>query len=449
MKLIHSRIQHGVGQGSFHSASVEAHVAGKSPYRYDYVYDCGGLVAVGKRSPELDACLKRFALERRVNCGKKGVLDLLVISHLDQDHINGGRYLANKYKVRRIVMPYLGPIELALVLLAQPEPLDTAAMRELIAVAHGGNSLWGVPVTQVRHGRRSEGGERVPREAPRETIEERSIDPLASDLSITVGSSGSWPAEMPDTDEAVVNSATDELWRLRFWNRGLDPALAAAILAALTALGVPVAGLHKGATPAQIESLIEWVLVRANRDRAVRDYAKEILKVWPHWASSASKLKADNLISIGLYSGPADQVEDCFLSRYWTQLPFASHWPSWWVNAAPGWMGTGDAPLGEVAVWSDFQHHYAYELPDTGTIVIPHHGAAPLGGPRFYNAGLNTTPGVVSVISFGTRNTYGHPRTSVVAGILAGRGILQLVTEHTPQGFHEVVTGWIHPKGSG
>lgn len=440
MKLIHSRIQHGVGQGSFHSASIEATSRAGARYRYDYVYDCGGLVAGGKLSPAVGKCLKRFALERRVHGDKRAVLDLLVLSHLDQDHINGARHLVDKFKVRRIVMPYLGPVELALILL-RAVPLTTAYIKALLKVAHGGG-LWGVPVTQIRRGRRDDEGPDIDPDRQSEGREDEPA-PLARDMPVAVGSDAKWPSILPDTDEARLQPQGCPVWRLRFWNRGLAPTLAADIAIALAAIGMPMAGLQSNATKAEMQALIAWVLVKANRNKAVREYAAVLLGVWPTWAASAKALKADNLISIGLYSGPSERVRGCRVVARWEEEPTWAPFLHWPVRRQPGWLGTGDAPLGETACWSDFRQHYSAELPNTSTVVIPHHGAAPVNGPRFYHAGLNAQPGMVSVISYGVGNSYGHPRTSVIAGILAGHGVLQRVTDANPLGFHEVVTGYL------
>lgn len=103
-----------------------------------------------------------------------------------------------------------------------------------------------------------------------------------------------------------------------------------------------------------------------------------------------------------------------------------------------GWLGTGDAPLGEPKVWADFGAHYKKELLQTGTVLAPHHGAAPLGGPRFYNPKLNPRSGMLAVISVGKSNTYGHPRAAVLKQALAASANIQLVTEDTAMGLHEV-----------
>jgi beta-lactamase superfamily II metal-dependent hydrolase len=71
-------------------------------------------------------------------------------------------------------------------------------------------------------------------------------------------------------------------------------------------------------------------------------------------------------------------------------------------------------------------------------VLAPHHGAAPLGGPRFYNPKLNPRSGMLAVISVGKSNTYGHPRAAVLKQAMAARANIQLVTEDTAMGLHEV-----------
>jgi beta-lactamase superfamily II metal-dependent hydrolase len=88
-------------------------------------------------------------------------------------------------------------------------------------------------------------------------------------------------------------------------------------------------------------------------------------------------------------------------------------------------------------VWDDFRTHYANELNHAATVQVPHHGAAPKAGPRFFNAGLLPEPGMRAVISVGTTNTYGHPTTQVINQAFAQQARLEIVTEESWLGFHE------------
>lgn len=85
MKVNHTRIQHGVGQGSFHSASVIFEASGNK-HRFDYIYDCGAL-ANWRQTAELKRSVSRIWLEPRLGSAK-AVLDMLILSHFDWDHMN-------------------------------------------------------------------------------------------------------------------------------------------------------------------------------------------------------------------------------------------------------------------------------------------------------------------------------------------------------------------------
>lgn len=79
-----------VGQGAFYLEQFE--ICGE---RTNVVYDCGSLTDV-----------KIVEKEIRANFGKGEKIDIVFISHLDQDHINGLEYLLKYCNVKNIVFPY-------------------------------------------------------------------------------------------------------------------------------------------------------------------------------------------------------------------------------------------------------------------------------------------------------------------------------------------------------
>lgn len=89
---------HSVGQGLFYSGTInidgtERHI----------VYDCGTFFEKGLLQHEIN---ETFSCE--------DTIDLLVISHMDQDHISGIRYLLDRVsRVKVLFMPYTEPEELA------------------------------------------------------------------------------------------------------------------------------------------------------------------------------------------------------------------------------------------------------------------------------------------------------------------------------------------------
>lgn len=80
---------HSVGQGLFYSG----HLYSDS---YNFVYDCGS----SSNSKHIN-----YAID---NLTTNEVIDFVVISHLHADHFSGLKRLFEKYKIRKIYLPYLG-----------------------------------------------------------------------------------------------------------------------------------------------------------------------------------------------------------------------------------------------------------------------------------------------------------------------------------------------------
>lgn len=87
---------HPVGQGLFYSGKITHN----SEVKFRMVFDCGSLTA-GAGQEEVD-------IYRDVDFLDKKVLDLLVISHFDRDHVyHIKRLLADGIKVKKLVMPFI------------------------------------------------------------------------------------------------------------------------------------------------------------------------------------------------------------------------------------------------------------------------------------------------------------------------------------------------------
>lgn len=470
MHVRHSRIQHGVGQGSFHSATVEFSLAPNVEHRFDYIYDCGAL-KYWREAPGLLYALSRVSLDKRGAGGSKAILDLLILSHFDSDHMNGAKKLVNRYSVDRIVLPYLGIQELALVIANQAEMIDGDTIRQLHALTHGDDKFWGCPVTMVQTGpRQSEG--RPGQADPRPVLETGEL-PAAQEfphrVSVFLESTDARPDRvMSDEDNLIVralSSQPDDAWKLRFWNRGMAARLGELILQHLAEVTFPVEALSDRVNGAQ--AIIAWLDFKpvkaprkraqtsvksvkepSHRDLALEAYRKAITEFAPTWQNEASGDSLANFLSLGLYSGPRFGSHD-WQQAFHTPYP-QGHWTCGNCNALhwredevlPGWIGTGDAPLGEPGIWQDFELHYSLELPQVQTVVVPHHGAAPQASTRFYNPKLNHREGMTAVVSYGVRNSYGHPHPSVVAGVAYAGAQLVHVTEDTRLGFQEIYSFW-------
>lgn len=102
---IHGRFKfHNVGQGLFYSGRLENTNDPENPEFFSFVYDCGAVPSTDSLTSEIDSF--KNSLPSPGSSGEK-TLNLLVISHLHDDHVNGLERLLDGVKVDTVVMPYL------------------------------------------------------------------------------------------------------------------------------------------------------------------------------------------------------------------------------------------------------------------------------------------------------------------------------------------------------
>lgn len=450
----HIRTQHPVGQGSFHSASVIVDFP-SGQHRFDYVYDCGALSGA-RRTAALERALDNYEprIEARIIDGNQvtcSVIDALVLSHFDSDHMNGAEKLTCAHTVDRIYVPYLSPVELSLEIARQAETLSAQRVTELFTVANGGG-LWGSQVVRViggspdrerpprpDNGRPLPQGDGIQRQAPASV---RTQFPQAAEMVTADGA----PilGTLAHDEDVLIDAAGSAFWQFRFWNHEVADELVYYALSLLDAVGFPIEALESrdGAT-----EIVAWLGVSENRRAAVEAYVEAIRMYEESWTWSVSYGHVPNLISLTLFSGPW-HWEPPGRQEYRYDVVGHDLEQLWWHHRywgdeshRVGWLGTGDALLGEAAIWEDFAKHYKLELARTRTVLLPHHGAAPVSGPAYYHAMLNALPYTVSVLSVGTRNPYGHPKDAVLSAVLRRHGIPTVVTEKWTRGFTEFVSG--------
>jgi hypothetical protein len=99
-QMIHILLQeftiHPVGQGLFYSGKI----VHENKVKFRMVFDCGSNTA--------GACQEEIEIYRDNDFLEKEVIDLLVISHFDADHVNQiGNLLKGNIKIKKLVMPFL------------------------------------------------------------------------------------------------------------------------------------------------------------------------------------------------------------------------------------------------------------------------------------------------------------------------------------------------------
>jgi hypothetical protein len=111
--IVHRGQHWPVGHGGFYTAEVWCEPAANwFPFRY--VYDCGALTR-----PPLDAAIDDYFQSIR-----RGQVDLVVISHVDADHVKGLKRLVEGSSVRRVMLPLLAPIDRLIALARSAELHD-------------------------------------------------------------------------------------------------------------------------------------------------------------------------------------------------------------------------------------------------------------------------------------------------------------------------------------
>lgn len=98
MKFHQEFIIHPVGQGLFYSGIIKFN----SKVKFRMVFDCGS------KGNSKSAGEEEVDNYRDIDYIENKILDLLVISHFDEDHVNHiGRLLADGIKVKKLVMPFI------------------------------------------------------------------------------------------------------------------------------------------------------------------------------------------------------------------------------------------------------------------------------------------------------------------------------------------------------
>lgn len=96
MKIQYEQKFHSVGQGLFYSSYLQINKGNKA----NIIFDCGS---------NSTKCIEEKIKDYLAVGIKK--IDLLIISHLHEDHVSGLDYLLNNITVDTVVIPYLIPYD--------------------------------------------------------------------------------------------------------------------------------------------------------------------------------------------------------------------------------------------------------------------------------------------------------------------------------------------------
>lgn len=97
MRICVDQFFHPVGHGSFHTAVAWSY---PGEYGFTWAYDCGS-----KRRSTLHSAIHQLRLTAS-SWGREEPIDLFVLSHFDDDHINGVESFLSTWSVRWLALPY-------------------------------------------------------------------------------------------------------------------------------------------------------------------------------------------------------------------------------------------------------------------------------------------------------------------------------------------------------
>lgn len=351
--------------------------AQKPPYAFKIAFDCGSV--------------NREHLRQGIDALDDRVVDILFISHLDADHVNGIDLLLSKVEVDTVVLPCLDPLNMTAIVC---EELNRGGVPGGLKAFLSNPTTWfadrGVQRVLFMMRDRPGDGAALPfgPDSPSPLQMGEPLDPnqrqKPGHLKCLVHSSGSNPVHLRTTKisasvlpsssalevDLTIGSASQLTWLFVPYVHPFPEDRVNAFLKAIrTTLRVPDTEVI--ATPAFVKRLFTALTDEAKRETLKSCYA--LLS------------SNNNKPSLSLYSGPfpgrCDEWEiQSFGSGY-----YYGHWPHFLPSALvsgplyypdrPGWVSTGDADLKSRNTRSAWLQRFSQLLKGTGTFVLPHHGS--------------------------------------------------------------------------
>ncbi|WP_282118872.1 MBL fold metallo-hydrolase [Ruegeria atlantica] len=408
MKITNTRFQMPVGQGFFHAGWVGFPEAEE---KFFYVYDCG---AMTKFASERDREIKKL----NASVGNGARLDLLVISHMHADHVNGIETLVHggKLQVDTIMLPMIEMKErlLSFATTAHEDPASTESdfYREFIVDPVAAVSRFD-PRNVLLVGRGDGGapGSGSPDDSPLDGGSDFSGEGRGYNWKLV----GQGTADFPSRDAyrpqvaTIPDTSALRVFEFRNWQ---DAWLIAPYvdkeITAKNDLFITNLANELNITVAELEGRL-----------AIESFCFDLVtnhadKLRTAYKSCHSDL---NRTSLCLYSGPAGSVAVDHGCR-------VKHGP--WISDLGhqriAWLATGDAKLSKDDKCDAFLKHFKDHLDKVSTLTLPHHGSA---GDFNQKLLTSTKPSFCTVAADAVKD-WEHPAASVTRTV-ASEGAMLLV----------------------
>lgn len=340
------RTFHPIGQGAFYSERIDS---------FNMVYDCG---------------VKPQAQEKVVSqsFSREEVIDILVISHFDEDHINLIPTLKKTVKaIKTVIYPLMSPVQKAYI-------LSTYTDKE----------LYDIVLT------------------PEKYFKEAKIIWIKPALN--------------NGNEINLNDNLVFIEQLQ--DKEIDSGVKLGHKGASEWVFIPYNYELEGRSK-ELEEKLKKHKIEISAENLISQISKKKIARQIN-AIYKSISDGSNGNSLLLYSGPTSRGLYHITGIYHPE--FHNWWPFFWSEISlAGCIYTGDISINKAIlnwIYSIKQHY------DVGTIQIPHHGAV-----TSFNDDLLLKGPYYCPISFGTTNNYGHPSSKVLGSILRNASLAISVTE--------------------
>lgn len=363
---------HNVGQGLFYSGILNQEMgSGKRHQTVCFVYDCGTSSPKNFLKKEIDDF--KFLMPTSSK-GTRKKLDLLVVSHLHDDHVNGLELLLENVDVNTVVMPYVNE---RIKFLAR---LESNSDDEFLQLFYTDPVGWFI----------SKGVHRIfllgaeERLDKKENIESNNINWDVSEIHVDADSI----LNIEDIDgvevvclkrKAKINFRNIK-WEFRFENLKKD--------ADKTQNFIEVVEQFKKENFATLEQIFK-------SKQLLKDLKKELISIYPNG-------NAVNRTSVVLLHGPVSFNNAAIVS--W---PFFYPWKITHTNGYT--ILTGDLFLKDGESIDCLGGIDKHGMNDFLAMQYPHHGSK--DNSFAYFSKICTR---INVLSFGITNRYGHPNADIL-----------------------------------
>jgi len=401
---------HAIGQGLFYSCIL------RSQYNcFSCVYDCGSKTNINILYSEIDKFIDMLPKSRDNN--KKKCLDLLVLSHLDYDHINGLEYLLQKLHIETIILPYLTPEEL-LVLFANSN--DSSAFIQSF-YSHSVNILLAYDIRNIIllneddiKRNENDSSENTPPQKKKILNDKEYIN--ANEISnVIIEAENFDEKKIGDSTLIKIQSksaiiSTDFFaWKFEFFNVSINK----------ENLMKFFDNIQKFLNDNNIESIRDitsnYQYIKLFRRTYVSNNSENYEKIWENFNSTSIIMCHFPTTTEAILIGevPHDIYNACYLLRENNIKKITT-------------LLTGDTEINLKEYHLNKFTYKDYSF-DIGVLSVPHHGSK-----KNWNVSLwiDELHSLYYVISYGTNNTYGHPSYDVVMDINRSHKILKLVNEN-------------------